>query len=182
MAELLIALAILGVIATFTIPKVLQSQNRNEWNAKAKEVAGMVSEAFIIYKQNNTLAADTGIHHLTPYLNYVSHETTAVIDNDPGHPGTSTCDSTPNDCYRLHNGALFSFGSGFPLGSTDPTAAMYFGLDPDGKVTGNSDSLAFVITAQGRVLTWGTAGPEIYVVGTPGPGSGTLDPSWFSWN
>lgn len=37
LAELLIALAILGVIATFTIPKILQAQQNQEKHAIYKE-------------------------------------------------------------------------------------------------------------------------------------------------
>jgi prepilin-type N-terminal cleavage/methylation domain-containing protein len=44
LAELLIALAILGVIATFAIPKVLLSQANQKRNAVLKEVIGMLSD------------------------------------------------------------------------------------------------------------------------------------------
>lgn len=39
LAELLIALAILGVIAAFSIPKVLSAQQNQTYNAIAKEAA-----------------------------------------------------------------------------------------------------------------------------------------------
>lgn len=45
LAELLIALGILGVIATFTIPKVLQSQTDARFKVSAKEAVGVVSTA-----------------------------------------------------------------------------------------------------------------------------------------
>ena len=38
LAELLIALVVLGVIFALTIPKVLQSQNTGRYNAEAKDV------------------------------------------------------------------------------------------------------------------------------------------------
>lgn len=40
LAELLIALTILGVIATFTIPKILTAQQASTYNAIAKETMG----------------------------------------------------------------------------------------------------------------------------------------------
>jgi prepilin-type N-terminal cleavage/methylation domain-containing protein len=46
LAELLIALAILGEIATFTIPKILSSQQNGTNKAKAKEAFSMVSSAY----------------------------------------------------------------------------------------------------------------------------------------
>jgi Tfp pilus assembly protein FimT len=49
LAELFIALGILGMIATFTIPKVLQTQQGNQYRSAAKETAAMVSEAYAAY-------------------------------------------------------------------------------------------------------------------------------------
>lgn len=46
LAELLIALSILGVIATFTIPKVLQSQQNGKYNTMAKEAIATISQAY----------------------------------------------------------------------------------------------------------------------------------------
>ena len=43
LVELLIALAILGTIATFTIPKVLQTQQDGKFKSIGKEAAGFVS-------------------------------------------------------------------------------------------------------------------------------------------
>ena len=45
LAELLIALGILGVIATFTIPKVLQTNQNAQWQATGKEAIAMISGA-----------------------------------------------------------------------------------------------------------------------------------------
>lgn len=44
LAELLISLAILGIIATFTIPKLLMNQRVSAYNASAKESAASISE------------------------------------------------------------------------------------------------------------------------------------------
>lgn len=43
LAELLIALAILGVIATFTIPKVLTANQNGTFKAIGKETAAMLA-------------------------------------------------------------------------------------------------------------------------------------------
>lgn len=71
LAELLISLAILGVIATFTIPKILSSQQNGQYNAEAKEVASMISGAYQAYSLNNTVSGSTTLGALTPYMNYV---------------------------------------------------------------------------------------------------------------
>ncbi|HEY9745532.1 MAG TPA: prepilin-type N-terminal cleavage/methylation domain-containing protein [Oculatellaceae cyanobacterium] len=46
LAELLIALSILGLIATFTIPKVLVAQQDMTYRANAKDVAAAISAAY----------------------------------------------------------------------------------------------------------------------------------------
>ena len=71
LAELLIALAILGVIATFTIPKILNSGNDNTFNSIGMESFATVSAAYQAYKLNNSPSAATGTVDLTPYMNYV---------------------------------------------------------------------------------------------------------------
>ena len=53
LAEVLIALAILGVIAAYTIPNVITSSNNEGFNSKAKEAMGMISDAYLRYKQAN---------------------------------------------------------------------------------------------------------------------------------
>ena len=69
LAELLIALVILGVIATFTIPKVLSSQQSNQWKSQAKEVASMISGAYSVYQSENSASASTTTADLSPSMN-----------------------------------------------------------------------------------------------------------------
>lgn len=45
LAELLISLAILGLIATFTIPKIMSAQQNNEYSAIAQEDIATLSAA-----------------------------------------------------------------------------------------------------------------------------------------
>lgn len=103
LAELLIALGILGVIATFTIPKVLQTQQDVKFKAIIKEVAGMMSAAFHAYKLNNTVSTSTGTSDLVAFFNYVKIDTVSTIDDVLGF-GSLSC-SSPGRCYVLHNGA-----------------------------------------------------------------------------
>ena len=105
LAELLIALVILGLIATFTIPKVLQSQQNAQYKSSAKEVASMISGAY-------QAALSTGknkiyVYDLTPYMNYVAVDTVSQF-NDPETLGYGTpgqCGDAANWyplCLRLH--------------------------------------------------------------------------------
>src|SRR5262249_45092855 len=100
LAELLIALAILGVIATFTIPKVIQSQTNSRYNAEAKEAAGFVSDAYRSYQLSNGVSGSFGIFNLTPYLNYVRIDSTTTIDDIQGNT-TLTCGALFLNCLQL---------------------------------------------------------------------------------
>jgi prepilin-type N-terminal cleavage/methylation domain-containing protein len=181
LAELLIALAILGVVATFTIPKVLQSQQDTKYKAIGKEAASMVSGAYDAYKLKQTPTSTTLPKDLFPYMNYVRLDTgnSLTIDDD-GYGATYTCSST-SPCAILHNGAIM-MGYTHSFGSTNNLAAIQFMVDHDGKATGNQ-SLTLVLYYNGRIGTWatralGTSDDRGNLDGNGFP----PDPTWFSWN
>jgi len=186
LAELLIALAILGVIATFTIPKVLQSQQSSQWNSAAKEVASMLVGAYDAYKATNTPTGATSPANLTPYMNYVSVASTTLID---AQQGVSTLDCSTATCLRLHNGGIVLF-DGRPFGNTASTNAIVMYFDPDGKVTNGGDtsatasgkSVQFWLYYNDKLRTGQTIDPNTCIgvsCYAPAPGS---DPPWFSWS
>lgn len=86
LAELLIALGILGVIATFTIPKVLSAQQETQKKAIAKEVASMITGAYQLYVKDNGYSTSISGASLVPYLNYVRIDTSnAWFDTSPSN-------------------------------------------------------------------------------------------------
>lgn len=131
LAELLIALAILGEIAAFTIPKIVSSQTRSANNSKAKEVAAMVSDAYQQYRLTNTVTSTFSIANLTPYMNYVRTDTSTVVDVPP-YGSSIQCGTVYADCLRLHNGAMFRYYSGWTFNGTGNNYAVWFDIDPDG--------------------------------------------------
>lgn len=135
LSELLIALAILGVIATFTIPKVLQSQQDGKYKAVAKEAMAALSEAYQLYKLKNTVnPVNFNGLLITTYLNYVSVQTTGDVDRRYGQTGSLTCNGG-SPCLKLHNGASIFTDSWFTFGQANSQHYIVFNLDPDGKVT-----------------------------------------------
>lgn len=111
LAELLIALALLGVIATFTIPKILNAQQSSASLAKAKEVAAMISGAYQQAQAAGNASSSTKPGDLTQYMNYVKLDTSGTLIG--AYPswagtaggGTNACDAT-RPCLILHNGGL----------------------------------------------------------------------------
>ncbi|MEB3286156.1 MAG: prepilin-type N-terminal cleavage/methylation domain-containing protein [Vampirovibrionales bacterium] len=169
LAELLIALAILGVIATFTIPKVLTAQANSKNNAIAKEAATL-SGAFEAYKMDNPIDPATFYSaDLTPYINYVKFYT-GTIDDDSGV--SETCAPGNNwytHCLVLHNGAILILNDQHDAAEETPDG-IWSALDIDGSYNGEP-SLWFVIYMNGRLST-----NEVHTNGA------TPDPPWFSWN
>lgn len=78
LAELLISLAILGVIATFVIPKILIAQTNSKYNAIAKESAAMVSGAYQQYQSQNSVTSGVGIEDMTQFMNYIATDTSTT--------------------------------------------------------------------------------------------------------
>lgn len=183
LAELLIALAILGVIATFTIPKVLISQQNSTSNAIAKETIAAVSAAYRVYQLERQTSGSTNLTDLTPYLNYVSVDTTSLVDNHETNSTPVDCASTI--CLKLHNGAIL-YGWSTTFAGTSATNAIYYYIDPDGvdggSTTGPSKALVMFLYYNGKTTNYGNILPgttSSYGVHTVCPG---CDPTWFSWN
>jgi prepilin-type N-terminal cleavage/methylation domain-containing protein len=96
LSEILVTLAILGVIATFTIPKVLATQQDVKFKSISKEVIATVSQAYQEYLRSKSITSSAGIKDLTNYINYVVVDTSRRIDNTP--PGSYFDCSLTNPC------------------------------------------------------------------------------------
>jgi type II secretory pathway pseudopilin PulG len=188
LAELLICLLILGEIATFTIPKVLQSQQISSHNAKAKEFAGMMSEAYQKYKAANGLSVptNTSAADLTPYLNYLKVDTTSSVDLRPRFMVVD-CSNSAWMCLKLHNGGTLVIDTRYNFGGSSSTNALNFGFDPDSSYCGTTSAstpgqgIEFWMYYNGKLRTAATMeNPTARQDGNVYLGAG-YDPSWFSW-
>ncbi len=194
LAELLISLAVLGVIATFTIPKVLNGQQDGQWNAIAKETVSMITGAYNAYRLENSPTAQTTIYDFTPYMNYVRVDTSALMDSNGGGTGTAQCGSSADViCLVLHNGGMVRFqGSRCFFGTTDKHSVS-IALDPDGKVPGDTGingpgkTVDFWLYFNGRITSSehlltdtirGQGGCGSAITYQPAAGR---DPDWFEW-
>jgi prepilin-type N-terminal cleavage/methylation domain-containing protein len=187
LAELLVALAILGIIVTFTIPKVLVTGQEQQKVAVAKEVAAMISGAFQQAKAAGIVSANTKPRDLTPYMNYVSVDTSgSLVDAIPGN-ASNTCNST-SLCLKLHNGGVLWFQN-WQFGGTSSLYTIEMSYDPDGSqnTTSTADgplkAVQFTLYYDGFLTTRGYTKPNscnIWDCTGLQPNS-TLDPSWFHW-
>ena len=177
LAELLIALTILGVIATFTIPKILVAQKNSQYIASTKEAISMLSAAYEAHQLKGLVTSSTTLGDLTQYMNYVSVDTSSIIDDIPP-VGTDNC-ATQN-CLLLHSGGKLFYG-GPTFGGTGTTNYLWAVFDPDGKVS-SFKGVSIDILYNGRVATegalTGTTVCNSWGCDTPTAG---YDPSWFNW-
>ena len=181
LAELLIALVILGVIATFTIPKVLTSQQSQKYNADTKETAGMLSGALEVYLQHNSISAGTTTGDFTPYMNYVRVDSTTTVDDTPINAAVS-CGNANAKCLQLHNGSMLWYWTYVSFSGTATTNAVYYHLDPDG-VTSNDKAINLFVYPNNKIRTEGEIDTNTCSSDgcrTPNPGQ---NPSWWNnWN
>ena len=191
LTEMLIALTVLGIMATFIIPKLLNNSQHTRWNALAKESGSMFTEALLQYRQTQPVDAYTSGADIIAGINAIKRETTINVDGVPNNPGFPTydCSNSSIYCYRLPNGALVTtdnqgFGENdLPGYAANPNQFLVWLLiDPDGKETGNADSLAFWMYPNGKLKTWGAidANSKDGYGNTLNP-EPTKDPSWFNW-
>jgi prepilin-type N-terminal cleavage/methylation domain-containing protein len=182
LAELLIAVAILGEIATFTIPKIVSAQQKGTYAAAAKENIAAVSAAYRQYALNNTVSASTKFADMTPYLNYVRVDTTGSLDWIYGNTTVYNCSSS-SPCLRMHNGSTIQYWDFENYGGTSTTHGFLLLMEPDGVVSGSTATgpgkgLAIVLFYNGRISDVSQTG--VSCCNTYGWPSGVIPP-WFSW-
>jgi type II secretory pathway pseudopilin PulG len=185
LAELLISLAILAEIATFTIPKILTAQQQRQSNAAAKETIGMVSGALMRAQVNGELTTTASFSNLTQYMNYVSVQTSGQLDDHVNANGVKDC-ASGYVCLKMHTGGVL-FSPTTAWSSIASNNAILIFYDPDGVrgVTGTADgpgkSVAFYLYANGRITTRANPISGGTEYGGASAANALADPSWFSW-
>lgn len=187
LAELLVTVLILGIIAIFTIPKLLVVQQNQKNIAVAKEAAHILSGALQTAFANGTLTSSTKIIDLAPYINYVSLDTSGTTLDGIPSIASITCDSS-HPCFRLHNGAAIGeYEPNESFGGTSTTNCLEVYIDPNGiqdtsaTADGPNKSVAFLVYYDGFLTTRDT--PRIGSRSSVAVKSAQtyFTPSWFSW-
>ncbi len=180
LADLLISLAILGVIATFTIPKIVISQQNTSYKANAKQLIGALATAYQQHKFLGRASASTRPSDLFQYLNHIKYDTTSYIDVYPNSGAASShCAARP--CAFFSNGAALA-ADWSTLGGTGTTNAMMFYIDPDSQL-GSRNTIAVFVYCDGSIREFSSLLPGTVVGGGGWPGGPSLGakPNWFSW-
>lgn len=133
-AELLIGLAIIALIAIFTIPNVLNSMQGQEDKRITQDAIKRIQSAYQKYRLNANATSATTFANITPYLNYARVETAKVVD-DMQTTGTHTCGGSGYVCVELDTGASIFYHPFMTFNTADSVGCISLYIDPDNKET-----------------------------------------------
>lgn len=182
LAELLISLAILGVIATFTIPKILSTSQNEANEAKTKDIIAAFSGAYQQAKLDGIINSNTKPSDLTPYLSYLAWDTSAAIDYGPW--GTSSNCNATYPCIKFANGATVQFDDPARFGGTATTNMIAFFIDPEPGYSGTTNpvrSVQIVLYYDGFITSRAYTRTNSFTSAGGPYGPGSFDPPWFVW-
>ncbi len=203
LVEILVTLALLGVLAVFTIPKVLsafQGSAEDTSRRNVQQVASMLQSAYAKYRQEHNPNAETRFADFVENMNYVRIETTGSLDQHNPNAGLVTC-GVNSPCLVFQNGAKMlwfkgtgALNSGNEFGGTDDSRYLYFMIDPDGVGENSlaySDSTSKTVLMDlyynGKINTWGHCKAGDLTTNNNAdvnwcPGTPASDADWFNWD
>ncbi len=165
LSELLVGLGIIGLIAAFAIPKVLNASSAALANAKVHKAAQAVANGLEKWTEQNGRSGETTPANI---MNMVQHNGLItdgrLVDWVPNGDMDFTCSPSSvseyvGTCYQMPDGAVLYFIGSATWdtfgGNADNT--LYFGVDPDGITTDDdtqsntSAATAFFISSNGRL-------------------------------
>jgi hypothetical protein len=153
----------------------------------AKDTAFMVVSAFEQYRSaQGTVPTTFKMDNLTPYMNYVTVDTTASLDDHPPNNANYSCTDSNYTCLRLHNGGILFWRDWQTFQAANTTNGIAFYFDPDGQRTGASADgpgkmMGFLLYYNGNIRSRGQVFSNTYEDGG-GPISmnTAYDPAWFT--
>ena len=179
LAEVLISLAIFGVILTVVIPKIVTNQRNQTYNSNFQEFTGALATAYQKYQIDHDFQVSNafGTYSLTPYLNYVGVDTASSLNV---WFGSIAC-SGGAPCYKLHSGAIIRPRPCGISGSTSLNAVDLL-YDPSGVYeAGKNDAVYIFLYRSGQITSYGyIQANTVNVCGTYNP-TPSYDPSWLLW-
>lgn len=177
--EVLVVVALLGLVAVFTVPKILNASSASKYTAIAKETATYLEGAMSNYLLESGLDTTSGPATLTPKMKYIK-TVTSGSGAPTGETALETCGSGGRVCLLLANGGVLQYNSGNTFGGDSQTHAIYWNFDPDGAGT-NTGRVTFVQYYDGRVTTYGaltTPASQVTTTGTTVAAQAT-NPTWI---
>jgi prepilin-type N-terminal cleavage/methylation domain-containing protein len=148
LAELLVSLSVLGLVAAFAIPKVLIATSDASLKAVGRETFATMAGAFQAYKadKQGVVGTNLTVADLLPYIGYSKAGAATDMTNET---------TTTNGFIVFSTGAVLGYDTTdtFAPNTTGvlKTGTLGFEIDPDGAGTSADAATAF-LAADGR--TW----------------------------
>jgi prepilin-type N-terminal cleavage/methylation domain-containing protein len=186
LSELLVSLAVLGLIAAFAIPKILNAVTERTARTAAIEAGSTLGAALVSFYADKQLLAttsETSVDILTK-VNYAREVTGVTLTAGPGQGVGSTCDGTTIHCVAMHTGTIIATKVGDQLKSMTPgrRGTVVYLIDPDG--TGPNDPVQYIFSRDSKLYTKAHAAmwASTYDLGN-GDDLDVLndDPLWYSF-
>jgi prepilin-type N-terminal cleavage/methylation domain-containing protein len=186
LSELLVSLSVLGLIAAFAVPKVLNAVSDHATKATGKEAIGMITAAYDSLKadKQGVLGTSTTAETVTTFMNYSEKNVVSATETE----------------LILHSGASIAYdpNDSFTYGGTGLTGAIRFNIDPNGPGASGPGAVSINLGHDGKLwehdLSYGagtgsTPNPHTasYDLGTtiatatPSNAEGT-DTTWLLWS
>jgi prepilin-type N-terminal cleavage/methylation domain-containing protein len=177
LSELLVSLAVLGLIAAFAVPKVLTSVGNSTLLANAKEAISTISGAYEALKSDyNGMIPTTLGNNLTTGLpgkmSYVQIGTYTQGASGTVDVFTPAAAAAGVNSIRFANNAIMTFNTAdvFTAGALGTIGRLVYNVDPDG--TGPNKGFTAILGYDGRVFIPGSvalvAPFDNYVAATAG--------------
>jgi prepilin-type N-terminal cleavage/methylation domain-containing protein len=186
LAEIVVAMGVLGVISTFNVTKVLTAQQATRNTALAKEAASTITGAYQEYNRNNRQSTNTTLVNIMTYVNSAKLDTTSTVQRiEPWGATANKACTSPTVCYQLNNGAIIFGTDDHHFSVNDSLHSITFSFDPD--AGGPEIGVTFYLYYNGRFTSQKTMANNT-VICWYGPTCATYtpiatgDPSWFRWN
>ena len=162
LSEILITLALLGILAAFLVPKLVATggSSDKDYNARVLTIVQDVQSAYAKYKLDKRVTYATGWEELTPFIqNALYRDTSSSLDDNYNTTNTLGCDSGNQYCLKFRNGALLWGNTNKTFGcnseSTLTDNVLIFKVDPDGQpstgATGPGKSIEFHLHYNGKI-------------------------------
>jgi prepilin-type N-terminal cleavage/methylation domain-containing protein len=193
LAELIIALIIVGIIATLTVAGVNKSPSNKKALAATQAAAMEVQSAYTRYLLDYELMPEATFATFLPYLASRTQPYTGTLNSD-ANGGSLTCGSGDFACAKLSNGAVIAYKTNlqFAQASASSTVDRCIPviIDPDGKFVDSYKSFAVYLVMEygGRLETtyeMPVATCNSYNITTaadvPINGDSIPLPDWWSW-
>jgi len=169
LTELLIGLGVLGLIAAFAVPKVLNASSGAVANAKVHKAAQAVANGVQKWTEQNGQSDFTTPVNIMTFVQHNGRITNrSRMDWLPTSGQDYTCGAstaptgTNANCYRMPDGAVIYFlgnigGGNYNTFGGNGDNGLYFGVDPDGITTTDTSNsspsvaTAFIVYGNGRL-------------------------------